>query len=175
MSTTELLFASFTTDYEQIGKLRFKRYGDLLGGELEEMERHQRQATVGMLSLMTLAKRISDAKQIPFEEVMEKLTSGNIGNDPIIEEFGEEVFMVVTGAPMQAGIESEMITLFIQSRAEIEGADGWQPMESWTMADTKRLPGKFRRQVLDFIGREQDGKSPEEQAQKGKPKASAKP
>lgn len=180
MNTTDLLFDSFAREYETIGKLRFLRCHDLLGGELEEMERHQRKATVGMLSLMTLAKRISEAKQVPFEDVLTKLTNGDLGDDPIIAEFSEDIYMVVSGSPLQAAIESEMITLFIQSRAEIEGPNGWQRMVDWSAADTKRLPGRFRQEVLAFIKREQGGEQDEasgkgepEEVRKGKPRTAA--
>jgi hypothetical protein len=172
MSSKELLFDSFATDYETIGKLRLRRYRDLLGAELEETEQAQRQMTQAMLSLMTLAKRISDVKEVPFDEVVGKLTSGNIADSPWLAEFSDEAFLLVSSVPNQAAIESQMITLFIQSRAEIEGPDGWQPMEDWDLAASKRLPGKFRQQVLAFIRQEQSGEEPAA-ASKGKAKASA--
>lgn len=172
MSSKELLFDSFSTDYETIGKLRFRRYNDLLGAEIEEMEQAQRQSTQALLSLMTLAKRISDAKEVPFDEVIKQLTSGNIADSPWIAEFSEEAFMLVSSMPIQSSIDSQMINLIIQSRAEIEGPDGWQPMDDWDMAATRRLPGRFRQQVLAFIRQEQTGEEPAA-AGKGKGKASA--
>lgn len=172
MSSKELLFDSFATDYETIGRLRFRRYNDLLGAELEEMEQAQRQSTQAMLSLMTLAKRISDAKEVPFDEVIKQLTSGTFADSPWIAEFSEEAFMLVSSMPIQSAIDSQMINLIIQSRAEIEGPEGWQPMDDWDMAATRRLPGKFRQQVLAFIRQEQTGEEPAA-ASKGKAKASA--
>ena len=172
MSSKELLFDSFATDYETIGKLRFRRYNDLLGAELEEMEQAQRQSTQALLSMMTLAKRISDAKEVPFDEVVTKLTSGTFADSPWIAEFSEEAFMLVSSLPIQSTIDAQMINLFILSRAEIQGPNGWQPMDDWDLAATRRLPGKFRQQILAFIRQEQTGEEPAA-AGKGKAKASA--
>jgi hypothetical protein len=172
MSSKELLFDSFGHEFETIGKLRFRRYRDLLGAEDGEMETRQRRQLQATLSLMTLAKRISEAKDIPFDDVISQLSSGNVSELPWIAEFSEEAFMLVSSMPTQSSIEDELITLFVQSRAEIETADGWEPLEDWQASDTKRLPRRFRKQIMDFIRAEQGG---EEQAAagKGKSKASA--
>lgn len=172
MSSKELLFDSFGHQYETIGKLRFRRYQDLLGAEAGEMEASQRQMTQATLSLMTLAKRISDAKEIPFDDVIGQLTGGNFADLPWIAEFSEEAFMLVTSMPMQSSLDDQLITLFVQSRAEIETPDGWEPIEDWEISDSKRLPQQFRNQILAFIRAEQSGEE-SAAAGKGKGKASA--
>ena len=172
MSSKELLFESFATEYETIGKLRFRRYRDLLGAEVGEMEGNQRQMTQATLSLMTLAKRISDAKGIPFDEVITQVTSGNFADLPWIAEFSEEAFMLISSMPNQTSLDDQLITLIVQSRAEIETEEGWQPIEGWELADSKRLPRRFRQRILEFINAEQSGEEPAA-ASKGKGKASA--
>ena len=172
MSSKELLFDSFAQDYETVGKLRFRRYRDLLGAEVGEMEVNQRQMTQATLSLMTLAKRISDAKEVPFDDVITQLTSGNFADLPWIAEFSEEAFMLVSSMPIQSTLDDQLITLIIQSRAEIETPDGWQPIEGWELADSKRLPRRFRQRILEFINAEQSGEEPAA-AGKGKVRASA--
>lgn len=172
MSSKELLFDSFATEYETIGRLRFRRYRDLLGAEVTEMEQAQRQMTQATLSLMTLAKRISDAKEVPFEEVISQLSNGQFATSPWIAEFSEEAFMLVSSMPIQSKLDDQLITLFIQSRAEIEGPDGWQPFEDWDLAATRRLPRKLREQIMEFFRQEQTGEEPAA-AGRGKGKASA--
>lgn len=172
MSSTELLFDSFDKEYEQIGKLRFRRYRDLLGAELEEAEQAQRRSTQAVLAVMSLAKRVSEGKGLPFDQVLGELTSGQMANADWISEYADEAFVMIGSLPTQSVIDGEMITLFIRSRAEIEGPDGWRPMQDWDMAATRRLPGKFRTQVLEFIERERSGEAPDAPA-KGKPRAKA--
>lgn len=172
MSSKELLFDSFATEYETIGRLRFRRYRDLLGAEVTEMEQAQRQMTQATLSLMTLAKRISDTKEVPFEEVISQLSNGQFATSPWIAEFSEEAFMLVSSMPIQSKLDDQLINLFIQSRAEIEGPDGWQPFEDWDLAATRRLPRKLREQIMEFFRQEQTGEDPAA-AGRGKGKASA--
>ncbi len=168
MSSKELLFETFSYEYETIGKLRFRRYRDLLGGEAAEMEALQRQMTQATLQMMTLAKRISDGQGIKFEEALETLASGRIQNASYLGEYSDEAFLLISSLPNQSKIDDEMITLFISSRAEIEGENGWQPFEDWSIADTRRLPQKFRQQIKQFIDQEQSGEpAPEQKPAKG--------
>jgi len=168
MSSKELLFETFSYEHETIGKLRFRRYRDLLGGEAAEMEALQRQMTQATLQMMTLAKRISDGQGIKFEEALEVLANGNIKNASYLGEYAEEAFMLITSLPNQSRIDDEMITLFIASRAEIEGDNGWEGFADWTIEDTRRLPQKFRARIRQFIDQEQEGEpAPSEKPAKG--------
>lgn len=157
MSSKELLFETFSYEYEHIGKLRFRCYRDLLGGEAAEMEAMQRQMTQATLQMMTLAKRISDGQGIEFEKALEAIASGNIKDASWIGEYAEETFMLISSLPNQSRVDDEMITLFINSRAEIEGENGWEGFEDWTVDDTRRLPRKFRARIRQFIDQEQNG------------------
>lgn len=168
MSSKELLFETFSYEYETIGKLRLRRYRDLLGGEAAEMESLQRQMTQATLQMMTLAKRISDRQSIPFEEVFESIASGKIKDVSWLGDFADEAFMLISSLPNKERLDDEMITLFIRSRAEIEGEEGWQGFDDWSVQDTQRLPRKFRAKIRQFIDEEQLGESaPAEKAAKG--------
>ena len=168
MSSKELMFETFSYEYETIGKLRFRRYRDLLGGEAAEMESLQRQMTQASLQMMTLAKRISEGQGIPFDEAFESLVSGNIKNASFLADYGDEAFMLISTLPNQARLDDEMITMFIRSRAEIEGEEGWQSFDDWSVQDTQRLPRKFRTKIRQFIDEEQLGEpAPAEKAAKG--------
>lgn len=174
MNSKELLFDSFAHDYVTIGKLRFRRYRDLLGAEAAELEMIQREMTQASLQMMTLAKRVADAKDIPFAEAFEMLANNIAGDPELLADFADDALMLITTIPRQTKFDDEMITIFIRSRAEIETPeDGWKAFEDWDIEDTRKLPAKFRQQIREFIEQEQAGETPEEAKVKKAPKAAS--
>jgi hypothetical protein len=171
MSSKELLFDTFSYDYETIGKLRFRRYNDLLGAEAAQMDGLQREMTQASLQMMTLAKRISDKQGISFDEAFDMLATGEVTNVSLLADFADEAFILLNSLPRRDRIDDEIITLFICSRAEIEGPEGWQPFEDWNIEDTRRVPQKFRAEIRAFVDREQAGESkPAAAGRRGKTK-----
>lgn len=168
MNSKELLFESFQVDYHQIGKVRFRVYNDLLGAEAGEMETFSRQQMQTLLHTVSLARRVSEAKGITFDEAYEMLTSGRPENAAALMEVADDAALWLGTAPNVSSMDDQVITLIMQSRAEIETPDdGWQPFESWTIDDTRRLPSRFRAELRTFIEQERNGgKAPEQPAKK---------
>lgn len=161
MSSKELLFKAFGESYETIGKLRFRRYRDLLSAEAAGIEKLDREQTQFQLQVYTLAKRISDAQGKTFEEVIAQMQS--LGSGTAMEQasylanYVDELAMIVAMMPSQAKLEDDLVTIAIQSRAEIKAENGWQRIDDWSLDDTKLLPSKFKAQISEFIRREQAG------------------
>ena len=175
MNNKELLFESFQCDYKQIGKVRFRIYNDLLGAEAGEMENFNRQQSQALLHTVSLAKRVSEAKGITFDEAYEMLTSGNKENAAALMDVADDAALWLGTAPNVSSMDDQVITLVMQSRAELETPDGWQPFEDWTIEDTRRLPSKFRAEVRAFIELERQGGQPPERPAKKAPRPDAKP
>lgn len=161
MSSKELLFRTFGESYETIGKLRFRCYRDLLSAEAAGIEKLDRDRQQWQLQIWTLAKRISEAQGKTFAEVIEQMQG--LGNADVLQkteylaDYLDELQMVVAMMPSQAKAEDELVTIAIQSRAEIKGENGWERIDDWTMEDTRLLPTKFKAEISDFIRREQAG------------------
>ena len=163
MSSKELLFETFDCDYETIGKLRFRRYRDLLGAEAAEIDVLQRESLQAYLQMMSLAKRISEAKEISFDEVLKTLSTGSMQSAELFGDFADEAFMLVSTVPQPSKADDQMITLFMRSRAQIQDADGnWQGFPDWSLEDGRSLPRKVREQIKAFIEQEQNGEAVED-------------
>lgn len=175
MKNKELLFDSFRVDYKQIGKLRFRVFNDLLGAEAGEMEQFQRQQTQAVLGLVSVSKRLAEVKGITFDEAYALITSGDANNAMALMEVADECALLMASMPSESAMDDQLITLMIQSRAEIETDDGWGPLEDWQVADSRRLPRGFRAEIRAFIDLESNGgKLPEQPAKKAlKPVAKA--
>lgn len=175
MNSKELLFESFQVEYRQIGKVRFRAYNDLLGAEAGEMETFSRQQSQALLHTVSLARRVSEARNITFDEAYEMLTSGRPENAAALMDVADDAALWLSTAPNVSSMDDQVLTLIMQSRAEIETADGWQPFENWTIEDTRRLPSKFRAELRAFIEQERNGgKAPEQPAKKAA-RSAAKP
>lgn len=172
MSSKELLFETFGCEYQTIGKLRFRRYRDLLGGEAAEIDGLQREGLQAALQMMSLAKRISDAKEISFDEALQMLSTGSLQSAELFADFADEAFMLVSSLPEPSKADDQMITLFMRSRAQIQDADGnWQGFEDWSIKDSRQLPAKLREEIKAFIEQEQNGEAVEETTAKKAAKA----
>lgn len=172
MSSKELLFETFSCEYETIGKLRFRRYRDLLGAEAAEMDAIQRESYQAALQMMGLAKRISAAKDISFDDALAMLSQQSTQSAELFADFADEAFMLIGSLPDPWKADDQLITLFMRSRAQIQDAEGvWQGFDDWTAEDTRKLPAKIRGEIKAFIEMEQNADA-EEEAQ---PKKASKP
>lgn len=163
MSSKELLFDTFSCEYEVIGKLRFRRYRDLLSAEAAEMDSIRRDTYQTALQVMGLAKRISAAKDISFDDAVEMLMNQSMENASLLADFADEAIILISSVPDPWKADDQLITLFMRSRGEIQDADGaWHGFDDWTEDDTRRLPAKVRGQIKDFIEKEQNAEAEEE-------------
>jgi hypothetical protein len=175
MNNKELLFDSFQLDYKLIGKLRLRVYNDLLGAEAGEMENFSRQQSQALLHTVSLAKRVSEAREITFDEAYEMLTSGRQEDAVALMDVADDAALWLGTAPNVSSMDDQVITLIMQSRAEIENQNGWEPFDDWTLEDTRRLPSRFRAEVRAFIEQERNGGQPPERRVKKAPRSAAKP
>lgn len=155
----DLLFEGTEPQYEQVGKLRMRRYDDLLVAEAAEMEQIDRDRMQAMVHLLSIAKRCAQEKSIPLTEAFELLQQGT--RDPeksvLIQDYIDEMALASAGQPLQVATEARLVTLFIRSRGEILRQKKWQALEDWQQDDTLRMPNKLRLQVVEFINNEREG------------------
>jgi hypothetical protein len=90
-------------------------------------------------------------------------------------EFAEETALFLNGSPIVSNLDDQVLTLIIQSRAQIQAEEGWVPLEDWTVADTGRLPSRFRAELREFVEQERNGGKPPELRAKKAPRSGAKP
>lgn len=173
MDVRELLFDSFAEGHHQIGKLRLKKFGDLLGAEQAEIQQQQQGLTQAALQLMTLATRISEGEGLDYEVVLQQLQHGQLADASIFGRHADEAALMVASMPSQAAADDAVLTLALQLRGEIEGPEGWAPIEDWTLADTRRLPGRFRAQIRAFLDAEAQGDEAHKATTKTTKKAAA--
>lgn len=152
-----LLFDSFTQGHHQIGKIRLLKFGDLLGAEAAEIQNQQAALTQAALQLMALATRISQAEGIEYETVLQQLQQGAAITPELFGKFADEAALMLASMPSQTAADDAVLTVALQLRGEIEGPDGWAPLEDWTLADTRRLPSRFRAQIRSFLDVEAQG------------------
>lgn len=154
------LFDSFAQGHHQIGKLRLRRFGDLLGAEQAEIQQQHQALTQAALQLMALATRISESEGLDYQEALQQLQAGQLGDAAIFGKHCDEAALMVASMPSQTAADDAVLTVALQLRGELEGPDGWAPMENWTIADTRRLPSKFRAQLRAFLDSEAQGDEP---------------
>lgn len=157
MDPRELLHQSFIQGHHQIGKLRLRKFGDLLGAEAAEIQNQQAALTQAALQLMALATRISQAEGIEYETVLQQLQQGAAITPELFGKFADEAALMVASMPSQTAADDAVLTVALQLRGELEGPDGWAPLEDWTVADTRRLPSRFRAQIRSFLDAEAQG------------------
>jgi hypothetical protein len=187
-SASALVFASFAKHFEQFGAIRLRRYDDLLGGEIEEYERQNRESANALLEMNEMARAIGEHPDsgLTADEAMDLLT--NPGTAPALKvslmmKFGGPggIGAVAAVMPAQAEQQTRMITVVLQSRGSVQNEDGdWLPLDgAWENSDSRQLPGKIREGILAFIGREasggKPGNAPAAKAKKASPPAASPP
>jgi hypothetical protein len=168
-SASALVFESFAKHFEQFGAIRLRRYDDLLGGEIEEYERQNRESANALLEMNEMARAIGEhpGSGLTADEAMDLLT--NPGTAPALKvslmmKFGGPggIGAVAAVMPAQAEQQTRMLTVVLQSRGSVQNKDGdWLPLDGgWEDSDSRQLPGKIREGILAFLGREASGGKP---------------
>ena len=155
----DLLFEGTEPRFEQVGRLRMRRYDDLLVAEAAELEQIERDRMQAMIHLIQVAKRCAQEKGIPLSDAFDLLNQGT--QDPskseLIQEYLEEMAIATVGQPLQVLTEAKLVTLFVRSRGEILRSKKWTGLDDWEHDDTMRMPNRLRLQVIEFIGNEKEG------------------
>lgn len=187
-SASALVFASFAKHFEQFGAIRLRRYDDLLGGEIEEYERQNRESANALLEMNEMARAIGEHPDsgLTADEAMELLTNPALATPPkvaLLMKYGGPGGLAAVAAvlPAQAEQQTRMLTVVLQSRGSVQNEDGdWLPLDgAWEDNDSRQLPGKIREGILAFIGREasggKPGNAPAAKAKKASPPAASPP
>ncbi len=163
MSKYSFLLQSEEPEFFQLTpKVRLRKHGGWLvaeGIEQEELSKAQSQATIRAVQL---AKRIALAKDIPLDEAFGLLQGGaDMSEMELLSDFTEETLgMINSGGNVEAG-NARMVTVFIRCRGEglIEGE--WQPLDDWSIEDTKTMGRRVIAKGMEFIMDEQQAESKE--------------
>lgn len=187
MSIKDRVFESFDTTFEVIGPFRFRVYGDLLGGEAEEVEAASRSNSHLLFMLKTLARKIAAAEGIADDDAKgfarienALINTKDPANRALVEKYADEVALLTNQIPNTETSSIALETLFLQSRAQVEVDGDWRPVhdphagDEWTQTDTRKLPGYVRKGIAALIDRERKGPEAKDAAAKqGKAKAAA--
>jgi hypothetical protein len=187
-SASALVFASFVKHFEQFGAIRLRRYDDLLGGEIEEYERQNRESANALLEMNEMARAIGEHPDsgLTADEAMDLLTNPALATPPkvaLLMKYGGPGGLAAVAAvmPAQAEQQTRMLTVVLQSRGSVQNEDGdWLPLDgAWSDSDSRQLPGRIREGILAFIGREanggKQGNAPAAKAKKTSPPAANPP
>jgi hypothetical protein len=157
--------------------LRLRKQGGWLVAEAieqEEISRAQSQATIRAVQL---AKRIASAKGIELDEAFNLLQGGGgLSEMELLSDFTEETLsMLNSGTSMEIG-NAKLVTAFMRCRGEglIDGE--WQPLDDWSIEDTKTMDRPTIAKAVEFIMSEQKAEAGAKEAQAKKaPKTKTKP
>jgi hypothetical protein len=150
-------------EYHTIEPFRFPVYHELVGGEaefLEEMNRREAKQTYRMLRL---AQRISQDNGITIQEALEVLSNPNTDKQDLLYRYLEEVNDINAALANPRATTHEIVTMFMQLRAEAQNASGtWEQLADWTMDDTHAMPSTMVDRVFELLRWERDGWPTEE-------------
>jgi hypothetical protein len=157
--------------------LRLRKQGGWLVAEAieqEEISRAQSQATIRAVQL---AKRIASAKGIELDEAFNLLQGGGgLSEMELLSDFTEETLsMLNSGTSMEIG-NAKLVTAFMRCRGEglIDGE--WQPLDDWSIEDTKTMDRPTIAKAVEFIMSEQEAEAGAKEAQAKKaPRTKTKP
>lgn len=177
----DAVFESFSKQYEQFGAIRLRRYNDLLGGEIEEYERQNRESAQVLLQINEMAKAIGEHPDsgMTADEALALLSAGETDTAlkiSIVMKWGPPggFGSVAAVMPAQQELNTRMITLVVNARGTVKVGDEWLPLEGgWSEEDSRGLPGKIRQAIIEFISTEALGG--EKKAAAGKPPAAKTP
>ena len=141
-------------------KVRLRKHGGWLvaeGIEQEELSKAQSQATIRAVQL---AKRIATAKGIALDEAFALLQGGaDMSEMELLSDFTEETLgMINSGGSVEIG-NARMVTVFIRCRGEGLIEDEWQPLDDWSIEDTKAMGRRVISKGMEFIMSEQEAEA----------------
>jgi hypothetical protein len=168
-SASALVFESFAKHFEQFGAIRLRRYDDLLGGEIEEYERQNRESANALLEMNEMARAIGEHPDsgLTADEAMELLSNPAMATPAkvaLLMKYGGPGGLAAVAAvmPAQAEQQTRMLTVVLRARGSVQNTDGdWLPLDGgWEDSDSRQLPGRIREGILAFLGREASGGKP---------------
>lgn len=161
MSKYSFLLASKEAEYfELVPNIRLRKHGGWLVAEAieqEEISKAQSQATIRAVQL---AKKISTAKGISIDEAFALLQGGgDFSEMDLLGEFTEETLGMINSAGSAESGNARIVTAFIRCRGEglVEGE--WEPLEDWSMEDTKKMDRPTIARAVEFVMSEQEAES----------------
>ena len=163
MSKYSFLLQSEEPEYfELTPKVRLRQHGGWLvaeGIEQEELSKAQSQATIRAVQL---AKRIATAKGIALDEAFALLQGGaDMSEMELLSDFTEETLgMINSGGSVEIG-NARIVTVFISCRGEGLIEDEWQPLDDWSIEDTKAMGRRVISKGMEFIMSEQEAEAKE--------------
>lgn len=144
--------------YHEIGPFRFPVYHDLNPGEIEAIDKANRQQSKNAFKSIKLAQRIAADRGVSVKEAVELLK--RVGEDEvedIMYTYGEELEELQDTNLSPVTQQVLYVTVFMQYRGQVKLDDEWKPCPDWTEDDTRRTPGKLLQQIFELITWERDG------------------
>lgn len=173
MSKYSFLLQSEEAEYfELLPNIRLKKHNGWLVAESIEQEQIARAQSQATIRAVQLAKRISEAKDIPLEEAFGLLQNGTSFNEmELLSDYTEETLGMLTSGSSAETNNAKLVTTFIRTRGEglIDGE--WQPLPDWSLDDTKEMGRSIIDKVMEFIVEEQGKEAEEQEAKKSQKKA----
>lgn len=165
MSQRSRVLATLTARYERIGPFRLRRYDELLGVEIEHEEIADRQLNEHQLASMNIIDSFARDRGINVEEATKVVQeAAKVGGEARVQEllgsYSTQLVALSLARPAEAARIRALVTLFLNTRAEIQaegGDDQWEKVEQWGEDDTKALPGEWINAVWSFAMNEKGG------------------
>jgi hypothetical protein len=161
MSKYAQLVHGDSADYTEITpRLRLRKYGSWLIGDKKKQDKIAKDRSRQLLAIVQLAKRISVEKEISVDDAFVLINNADNGDGAsITADYIEEVTSIVQNATSQTQSDAQILTLFLQSRAEGLIDSEWTRLADWSEDDTDVLDDKTRESIVKFINEEQNGGS----------------
>lgn len=163
-SAKETVLEGFSKKFQQFGPIRLRQYDDLLGGEIEEYERQQREQAAALMELNEIARAVGENPDsgLTADQAFELLAGAEASAQvklSICMRYGPPgggMASVAAVLPIQASQQTRMITMAINSRGSTQVDGVWMPLaeENWTDEDSRALPGEIRQKIMDFMASE---------------------
>lgn len=168
MSKYSFLLQSEETEYfELLPTLRLRKCGGWLVAEAIEQEEISRAQSKATIQAVQLAKRIAKDKDMSLEEAFNALQgAGGMTEMELLGDYTEDALSMMTGGTSAEAGNARMVTTFMRTRGEGLVDDEWQPLEDWSIEDTKGMGRKLVTKVLEFVVEEQKADSGEEEEKK---------
>lgn len=173
MSKYSFLLASKEAEYFELTPvLRLQRHDGWLVAESIEQEEISKAQSQNTIKAVQLAKKIAAAKDIALDEAFEMLQGGaGFSESELLSEYTEETLSMITSGGSAEYGNAKLITAFLRCRGEGLIGEKWQPLNDWTIEDTKAMTRDLQAKMLEFIADEQDSEVKAAQAKKSRKKA----
>lgn len=168
MSKYSFLLQSEEPEYfELLPTLRLKKHGGWLVAESIEQEEISRAQSKATIQAVQLAKRVAKDKGISLEEAFAALQGGgSLTEMDLLSDYTEDALDMLTGGASAEASNARMVTVFMRTRGEGLIGDSWQPLDEWSIQDTKQMSRSLVAKVLEFVVEEQTAESGEDEEKK---------